>query len=208
MDTPRFDSFEAFYPYYLAEHSNPTCRRLHYIGSSLVLAILAYALISQQWLWLLAMPLAGYGFAWIGHFIFEITGKSSKIDQFVAVVKPLGLIEVARRTRCTAEQVSRRQRFLQKVPRHAERQPRRPCRTDDEIVGIDRNQAKWAGEKIRAALGDQPIPVEGHRTWLCQLQESQRVRRDDEAVRSDGSPLFYGVDNYALPITLPIPTPA
>ncbi len=67
----RFTRFADFYPFYLAEHSNPVCRRLHYAGSLLVLGILAYALISQQWLWLLAMPLAGYGFAWIGHFIFE-----------------------------------------------------------------------------------------------------------------------------------------
>jgi acetolactate synthase-1/3 small subunit len=29
-------------------------------------------------------------------FHFEITGKSSKIDQFVAIMKPLGLIEVCR----------------------------------------------------------------------------------------------------------------
>jgi hypothetical protein len=34
---------------------------LHYIGSLLVLAILAYALITQQWLWLLAMPLPDTG---------------------------------------------------------------------------------------------------------------------------------------------------
>ncbi|MBT9370981.1 acetolactate synthase small subunit [Rhizobium sp. CSW-27] len=34
--------------------------------------------------------------ATVAHFIFEITGKSSKIDQFVAVMKPLGLIEVCR----------------------------------------------------------------------------------------------------------------
>lgn len=69
--TERFQSFAAFYPYYLQEHSNPVCRRLHYVGSLLVLTILAYALATQQWLWLLAMPLAGYGFAWIGHFVFE-----------------------------------------------------------------------------------------------------------------------------------------
>ncbi len=67
----RFTSFAQFYPYYLQEHSNPVCRRLHYVGSLLVLSILGYALITQQWLWLLAMPLAGYGFAWVGHFIFE-----------------------------------------------------------------------------------------------------------------------------------------
>ncbi|ARS48475.1 Mpo1-like protein [Ectopseudomonas hydrolytica] len=67
----RYQSFAEFYPYYLQEHSNPTCRRLHYVGSLLVLAILAYALLSQQWLWLLALPVVGYGFAWVGHFVFE-----------------------------------------------------------------------------------------------------------------------------------------
>ena len=69
--TERFTSFAEFYPFYLAEHRNRTCRRLHFVGSLLVLAILAYALASGQWLWLLAMPVAGYGFAWVGHFVFE-----------------------------------------------------------------------------------------------------------------------------------------
>ncbi|TLX57186.1 DUF962 domain-containing protein [Stutzerimonas nosocomialis] len=67
----RFTRFADFYPFYLQEHRNPTCRRLHFAGSLVVLAVLGYALISQQWLWLLAAPLAGYGFAWIGHFVFE-----------------------------------------------------------------------------------------------------------------------------------------
>ena len=49
--TERFQSFAAFYPYYLQEHSNPVCRRLHYVGSLLVLTILAYALATQRsWL--------------------------------------------------------------------------------------------------------------------------------------------------------------
>ena len=69
--TARFNSFAEFYPYYLQEHSNDVCRRLHYVGSLLVLGILAYAIASQQWLWLLAVPFAGYGFAWVGHFVFE-----------------------------------------------------------------------------------------------------------------------------------------
>ncbi len=67
----RFKSFAEFYPYYLQEHSNPTCRRLHYIGSLLVLCVIGYAISSQSWVWLLAVPLVGYGFAWIGHFVFE-----------------------------------------------------------------------------------------------------------------------------------------
>lgn len=67
----RFSSFAEFYPFYLQEHSNATCRRLHYVGSLLVLGIIAYSVLTQQWLWLLAIPLVGYGFAWVGHFVFE-----------------------------------------------------------------------------------------------------------------------------------------
>jgi hypothetical protein len=67
----RYTSFAEFYPYYLQEHSNATCRRLHYIGSLLILGVLGYALGAQQWLWLLAIPVLGYGFAWVGHFVFE-----------------------------------------------------------------------------------------------------------------------------------------
>jgi hypothetical protein len=67
----RFSSFAEFYPYYLEEHSNPVCRRLHYVGSVLVLVLLAYVLATRQWLLLLALPLVGYGFAWVGHFVFE-----------------------------------------------------------------------------------------------------------------------------------------
>jgi len=67
----RFNSFAEFYPYYLEEHRNPTCRRLHYVGSLLVLVVLGYALFSGQWLLLLALPVIGYGFAWVGHFVFE-----------------------------------------------------------------------------------------------------------------------------------------
>jgi len=67
----RFQSFTAFYPYYLAEHSNLTCRRLHYIGSMMVLLLLFYSVATAQWLLLCALPIVGYGFAWLGHFVFE-----------------------------------------------------------------------------------------------------------------------------------------
>ena len=67
----RFKSFAEIYPFYLQEHSNDICRRLHYVGSLLVLAILAYSLTTQQWALLWLLPLAGYGCAWIGHFVFE-----------------------------------------------------------------------------------------------------------------------------------------
>jgi hypothetical protein len=67
----RFTSFRDFYPYYLSEHRNRTCRRLHFVGTFLVLCVAATALITlNAWLLLLA-PVVGYGFAWVGHFVFE-----------------------------------------------------------------------------------------------------------------------------------------
>lgn len=69
--TAQFRSFAEFYPFYLGEHSNPTCRWLHFVGTSLVIALLAYTIASGKWLLLLLIPVAGYGFAWIGHFVFE-----------------------------------------------------------------------------------------------------------------------------------------
>lgn len=66
-----FNSFAEFYPFYLSEHGNPTSRRLHFVGTSLVLLLLAYALATQHWSALWALPVVGYGFAWVGHFFFE-----------------------------------------------------------------------------------------------------------------------------------------
>ncbi len=71
MSARTFESFKAFYPYYLQEHLHPVCRALHYCGSTLVLLILAYAGWSGEWHWLWFMPVAGYGFAWVGHFFVE-----------------------------------------------------------------------------------------------------------------------------------------
>lgn len=63
--------FADFYPFYLAEHRNRTCRRLHFVGSALVLVLLMTAIIGGDVMWLWAMPPVGYGFAWIGHAVFE-----------------------------------------------------------------------------------------------------------------------------------------
>ncbi|MAJ69836.1 MAG: DUF962 domain-containing protein [Pseudomonadota bacterium] len=69
--TKRFTSFREFYPYYLSEHQNVTCRRLHFIGSTLVLTLLILSLFTGQLMLLWLLPVAGYGFAWLGHFKFE-----------------------------------------------------------------------------------------------------------------------------------------
>ena len=70
-NTKQFNSFAEFYPYYLKEHGNSTCRRLHFIGTTLVIGLLAYVLGKGALGLLIAVPIAGYGFAWAGHFFFE-----------------------------------------------------------------------------------------------------------------------------------------
>lgn len=69
--TRKYRSFAEFWPYYLREHSRPRTRALHYAGTTLVVAIAVYAALTGRWLWLLAIPLAGYGFAWFAHFAVE-----------------------------------------------------------------------------------------------------------------------------------------
>ena len=66
-----YDSFADFYAFYLSEHANRTCRRLHFIGTSAALLFLLQAIESLSGWWILAALVAGYTFAWCGHFFFE-----------------------------------------------------------------------------------------------------------------------------------------
>jgi hypothetical protein len=68
---PAFASFREFYGFYLGEHRNRTSRRLHVAGTLLALLLALGALASGRRTLLWAVPLAGYGFAWVGHFFFE-----------------------------------------------------------------------------------------------------------------------------------------
>jgi hypothetical protein len=64
-------SYAEFWPFYLQEHAQPRTRTFHYIGTSLVIAIAAIAIVTRNWLLLLAVPVAGYFFAWVSHAFIE-----------------------------------------------------------------------------------------------------------------------------------------
>jgi len=66
-----YENFSDFYPFYLSQHQNTTCRRLHFIGSCCVLLLMGYSFYHQFWTLLWLLPVIGYGFAWVGHFFFE-----------------------------------------------------------------------------------------------------------------------------------------
>ncbi len=68
----RIKTYKEFYPFYLSEHQNNVCRKLHFTGTGLLILFAIYLTISGTWgkLWWV-IPIIGYGFAWVGHFFFE-----------------------------------------------------------------------------------------------------------------------------------------
>ena len=67
----RYRSFAEFWPFYLREHSRPRTRALHYAGTSLVVLIALAAAVTGRWWLLIALPVAGYSFAWAAHAVVE-----------------------------------------------------------------------------------------------------------------------------------------
>ncbi|OLF37555.1 MULTISPECIES: DUF962 domain-containing protein [unclassified Psychrobacter] len=64
-------SEQGFYDFYLNEHQNIICRRLHFAGSSFGLLGLAKSVKTRSPKPLLKGIAAGYACAWAGHFFFE-----------------------------------------------------------------------------------------------------------------------------------------
>ena len=71
MAEKEYESFSDFWPFYLREHSLPRTRMLHYVGTSLVVGLAVFGVLTANWWVLIALPLAGYFFAWIAHFTVE-----------------------------------------------------------------------------------------------------------------------------------------
>jgi hypothetical protein len=67
----RIQTFEAFWPYYLREHSKSSVRWLHWVGTNLAVATLVTGIVTLQPWYLLLALLPGYGFAWVSHFFIE-----------------------------------------------------------------------------------------------------------------------------------------
>ncbi len=67
----KIDNYQDFWYFYLQEHSNPINRGFHYIGTTGVILLLIWSLYTQNYLYLILLPIFGYGFAWFGHFFIE-----------------------------------------------------------------------------------------------------------------------------------------
>ncbi|MBA4018312.1 MAG: DUF962 domain-containing protein [Pirellula sp.] len=71
MSAPEYRTFREFYPFYLSEHSDRATRRLHFLGTTLVLALVVTSAATQFWWLIIAAVVQAYAFAWVGHFVFE-----------------------------------------------------------------------------------------------------------------------------------------
>lgn len=68
---PELNTFGEFWPFYLRQHLKVGCRGLHYLGTTLGLGTLIWAIATATWLAIPVALLVGYGFAWSGHFFIE-----------------------------------------------------------------------------------------------------------------------------------------
>ena len=99
-----YPTFNSFYPFYLGEHSNLVCRRLHitgtvYVwtadvpgryyaltkilnipGTACVTSLLLYALLTRNLSKLLYVPLVGYGFAWVSRCLGKKWHSKQNVD--------------------------------------------------------------------------------------------------------------------------------
>jgi len=64
-------TYQQFWRVYLAAHTDPRTRVLHYLGTLAGVVSLAAAGVTRDWRWFLAAPVVGYAFSWFGHFVFE-----------------------------------------------------------------------------------------------------------------------------------------
>ena len=67
----RIKTFEEFWPYYVREHSKKTTRTIHFVGTTAVMGLVAYAALRRKVWPLVVAPFAGYGPAWFSHFFIE-----------------------------------------------------------------------------------------------------------------------------------------
>ena len=71
MAESEFKTFEDFWPFYLGEHADSTNRKLHVFGTTAALTVAATVIATRKWKALPLALVAGYGPAWVGHFIIE-----------------------------------------------------------------------------------------------------------------------------------------
>jgi hypothetical protein len=95
MTHQQFESFEEFWPHYVAEHSDARTRTMHAAGTTAAVVCVAACVSSRKWKLLPLALLPGYGAAWLAHFLIEKNKPATfeyPLWSFIADYKMVGLM--------------------------------------------------------------------------------------------------------------------
>ena len=70
-ETERIETYAEFWDFYVAEHSEPLTRYLHFVGTTLGIVLLVWFVRSGNWFYFPLCFVVGYAFAWFAHFFIE-----------------------------------------------------------------------------------------------------------------------------------------
>jgi hypothetical protein len=98
------ETYTEFWDFYVQEHSKPTTRLLHFIGTTLGLILLVWFVATGRWL------VVGYAFAWFAHFVVEKNRPATfryPLWSFISDFKMMSYMATGRMSR-EVERVSKR----------------------------------------------------------------------------------------------------
>jgi len=99
MSPNEIKSYGEFWPYYVAEHSKPATRALHFAGTITATTCLVLLFVFGKWYWFPLSFVPGYGAAWIAHFFIEHNRPATfkyPLWSFISDYKMVGLMLVGK----------------------------------------------------------------------------------------------------------------
>jgi len=93
------NNYSDFWEFYVLEHSKPLTRGLHFVGTTLGLALLVYFVVSGRWYFFPIFLVIGYAFAWFAHFIVEKNRPATfryPLWSFISDFKMIGYVLIGR----------------------------------------------------------------------------------------------------------------
>jgi hypothetical protein len=71
MNSEKIKDYADFWDFYVAEHSQPLTRYLHFVGTTLGIVLLVWFVRRGVWYYFPVSLAVGYAFAWFSHFFVE-----------------------------------------------------------------------------------------------------------------------------------------
>ena len=96
------ETYSEFWDFYVREHSRPLTRGLHFVGTTLGIALVVYFIATGRWYFFPVFPLIGYAFAWFAHFVVEKNRPATfkhPLWSFISDFKMIGYILTGRMDR-------------------------------------------------------------------------------------------------------------